>query len=68
MAVETPKNFAMGDLDMSLRSLLKHMTEHKLDHAVLVLPASFVRISVTLANITQTDEITAAVGRILRPR
>lgn len=68
MAVEEPKSIAMGSIDMSLRSLLHHMIDKQLDHTVLVMPGSRVRISITVADERKTAAITAAVAPILRGR
>jgi len=65
MSDPIPKNLAMGSLDMSLRDLLLHMTKNRLDHAVLVIPGTELRISITTASLNKTDLITKAVQRIL---
>jgi hypothetical protein len=67
MSDPTPKNFAMGSLDMSIRDLLKHMMASQLDHAVLIIPGTGARISVTVATQAKTDLITREVMRILSP-
>ena len=69
MAVnEGIKDISMATLDTSIRQLLVHMIDKKLDHAVLVIPGSKVRVSVTVATESKTDEITRQVKRILGPR
>jgi len=60
-----PSDVSAGHLDMSLRELLAHMVDHKLDHVVLVIPDAPVQISVTVADAAKTKEITKLVGRIL---
>lgn len=60
-----PSSIAAGDLDMTLRALLTHMMEHRLDHVVLVMPDAPIRISVTVASAAKTVEITKHVQRVL---
>lgn len=62
-----PKELALGSLDMSVRDLLVHMMDRGLDHTVLMLPGTPVRVSVTVASVNKTDLITKAVQRILTP-
>lgn len=61
----TPSNVAAGHLDMSLRELLTHMMDNRLDHVVLKIPGSPVDVSVTVASAAKTAEITQLVERIL---
>jgi hypothetical protein len=67
MSDPIPKELALGSLDMSLRELLVHMTERHLDHTVLVISGTPVRVSITVASVQKTDLITKAVQRILTP-
>lgn len=67
MSDPTPKELALGSLDMTVRELLVHMMDRRLDHTVLVLPGTPVRVSVTVASVNKTDLITKAVQRILAP-
>lgn len=62
----TPANIGAGSLDMSLRDLLTHMMTNKLDHVVLLAPGLPIRISVTIGNVEQTDEITRQVQKIFK--
>lgn len=62
----TPSNIAAGSLDMTLRALLLHMMEKRLDHVVLVIPDAPVQVSVTVAGTEQMKDITQQVERILK--
>lgn len=61
----TPSNIATGHLDMTLRDLLTHMMDKRLDHVVLKFHGEPVQISVTLASPEKTARITLQVQRIL---
>jgi DNA-binding TFAR19-related protein (PDSD5 family) len=63
----TPSNIAAGSLDMTLRALLTHMMEKRLNHVVLMFPEAPVQISVTVASVEKTREITQKIERILKP-
>lgn len=67
MSDPTPKELAIGSLDMTVRQLLVHMMDRGLDHVVLVLPGTPVRVSITVASVNKTELITKAVQRILTP-
>ena len=61
-----PKDISQGHLGMSLRELLTHMMERQLNHVVLIIrPDVPVRITVTVANVAQTDQITKLVESII---
>jgi len=61
-----PSHVGEGSLDMSLRKLLTHMMDKKLDHVVLVIPDEDVQISITVATSVETSKITKQIERILR--
>lgn len=67
MSDPIPKELAFGSLDMTVRELLVHMMDRRLDHTVLLIKGANVRISITAANQQKTDLITKAVQRILAP-
>lgn len=68
MATMRPSDVSGGSLDMTLRELLVHMLDKRLDHVVLIpaIPGGDVQISVTVAGARKTREITAAVGQIVK--
>jgi hypothetical protein len=68
MVDPVPSNIASGSLDMALRDLLTHMMERKLDHVVLVMPGVPVHVTVTVASVQKTAEITKQVERIVHGR
>jgi hypothetical protein len=63
----TPKNLAYLNLDMSLRQLLKHMIETKIDYAVLIIPGADMRIAVSLVPPHKIETVTAFMQKTLKP-
>lgn len=60
-----PKNIAAGSLEMSIKQLLQHMVDTRVNHCVLVIPGSELRVAVTLADPLESAAITEAVQRIM---
>jgi hypothetical protein len=52
---------------MTLRELLIGMAQQHLDHSVLIIKGSDVRVSVTVASEEKTKLLTEAAQRILTP-
>jgi hypothetical protein len=63
-----PSFVCQGSLDMTLRDLLLHMAEHKLNHVVIHLPGCSLGVAVTIATKAQVDELTQVAERICQQR
>jgi hypothetical protein len=63
----TPSNISAGSLDMTLREMMIHMAEKRLDHVVLVIPNTPTQVTITIASEAKTKAITEQVERIFRP-
>jgi hypothetical protein len=61
-----PENIAFGTLEMSLRQLLRHMIDTKVNHVVLVIPGSEMRVAITVAGPADIESITEFVGTLLK--
>jgi hypothetical protein len=62
-----PTDIFQGTIDMSLRDLLQHMADRKLNHVILIAdPGVPLRITVTIGSPSVTRKITKAIANILR--